>query len=86
MSLESRTLTPSGGRYPVDIIKVAPIEKWKTIINFQNKNLALEFQKASYTKCLEMRSAYGVVKFTDPYIGEAYLPKRNAPQKKYSLC
>ena len=64
------------------ITKLAPMEKWKITINFENKTLSLEFQKAFYTKCLEMRSSYGVVSFTDPYTGEMVSAKMKCTGKK----
>ncbi|NCC17123.1 MAG: hypothetical protein EOM28_12485 [Clostridia bacterium] len=64
------------------ITKLAPMEKWKITIHFENKTLSLEFQKAFYTKCLEMRSAYGVVSFINPYTGEEVTAKMKCTSKK----
>ena len=52
------------------ITKLSPAEKWKININFENETLALDFQKAFYEKCMEMRVTADVVEFTDPYTGE----------------
>lgn len=64
------------------ITKLAPMEKWKITVNFENKTLSLEFQKAFYTKCIGMRSAYGVVSFTDPYTGEMVSAKMKCTVKR----
>lgn len=52
------------------ITKLSPSEKWKITINFENETLAIDFQKAFYEKSMAMRSAAGVVEFTNPYTGE----------------
>ncbi len=64
------------------ITKLAPMEKWKITIHFEDKTLSLDFQKAFYTKCLQMRSAFGIVSFTDPYTGEAVTAKMKCTVKK----
>lgn len=51
------------------ITKLSPSEKWKISIEFENETLALDFQKAFYEKCMEMRVSADTVEFTDPYTG-----------------
>ena len=64
------------------ITKLAPMEKWKITVNFENKTLSLEFQKSFYTKCLQMRSSFGIVNFTNPYTGESVSAKMKCTAKK----
>lgn len=52
------------------ITKLAPAEKWKVTVSFENLTLHPSFQAAFYEKCLLMRNVAAVVEFTDPYTGE----------------
>ena len=52
------------------ITKLAPVEKWKITVSFENLTLSLPFQTAFYEKCLAMRNVAAVVEFTNPYTGE----------------
>lgn len=52
------------------ITKLAPAEKWKITVKFENLTLSLPFQTAFYEKCLMMRNTAAVVEFTNPYTGE----------------
>lgn len=52
------------------ITKLAPTEKWKITVEFENLTLSLPLQTAFYQKCLEMRNTAAVVEFTNPYTGE----------------
>lgn len=52
------------------ITKLAPAEKWKVTVSFENLTLSLPLQAAFYEKCLAMRNVAAVVEFTNPYTGE----------------
>lgn len=52
------------------ITKLAPAEKWKVDVSFENLTLSLPFQKEFYEKCMKMRSVAAIVEFTNPYTGE----------------
>lgn len=51
------------------ITKLAPTEKWKLTISFENITLSLPLQKAFYEKCMAMRNKAAVVEFINPYTG-----------------
>ena len=52
------------------ITKLAPAEKWKLTVSFENLTLNLPLQRAFYEKCLSMRNVAATVEFTNPYTGE----------------
>lgn len=52
------------------ITKLAPAEKWRLVISFENLTLNLSLQAAFYEKCMQMRNVAAAVEFTNPYTGE----------------
>ena len=52
------------------ITKLAPAEKWKVTVNFENHTLSIPQQAAFYEKCMAMRNMAAIVEITNPYTGE----------------
>lgn len=63
------------------VTKYDAVEKWKLTLSFESIALAIEYQKAFYEKCAQMRREARPVTFISPYTGEVVTVRAKCIQR-----